>query len=334
MQLVIHAPFGAPDQQGVGPGAAQAVLPLVQLRAAGRGDRQRHQHRARRAAQLPAGAMSSTSCTPATAQRSPRAGGTARRRSSARAGDGMRGRVARAASASAAASECRFTSSACSPDDLLASVFPDVGRVSGEHRRRHRDSRPSARARGHEGRPDRGDGSRGPQATCSNGIADGTHPMRRRRHAGAVGLLCTRSSTRIRSRIWTTRRSRSGGRERVEMRRVLPESVLSEVGRLDPNAIAEVRRDAWPDVRDADDLHDALQTLIAIPVARHGSAPRRGRPMFDGLVAGAGERSGHDDRRRRTYWVAAERGPDRSWQIFPEARVRPRRSAGVDVDHA
>ena len=41
-------------QQGLGPGAAQAILPLVQLRAAGRGDRQRHQHRARRAAQLSA----------------------------------------------------------------------------------------------------------------------------------------------------------------------------------------------------------------------------------------------------------------------------------------
>src|SRR5271163_3362810 len=51
----------------------------------------------------------------------------------------------------------------------------------------------------------------------------------------------------------------------VEMRRMLPESVLSEVGRLDPAAIAEVRADAWPDVRDAEELHDALLTLIAIP---------------------------------------------------------------------
>src|ERR1700733_10465635 len=51
----------------------------------------------------------------------------------------------------------------------------------------------------------------------------------------------------------------------VEMRRVLPESVLSEVGRLDPAAIAQVRTDAWPDVRDAEELHDALLTLVAIP---------------------------------------------------------------------
>lgn len=51
----------------------------------------------------------------------------------------------------------------------------------------------------------------------------------------------------------------------VEMRRILPEAVLSEVGRLDPAAITEVREESWPDVRDADELHDVLQTLIALP---------------------------------------------------------------------
>ncbi|HEX4605046.1 MAG TPA: DEAD/DEAH box helicase, partial [Candidatus Angelobacter sp.] len=51
----------------------------------------------------------------------------------------------------------------------------------------------------------------------------------------------------------------------VEMRRTLPESVLQEVGALDPAAIAEVRADAWPDVRDADELADTLQTLVALP---------------------------------------------------------------------
>jgi ATP-dependent Lhr-like helicase len=51
----------------------------------------------------------------------------------------------------------------------------------------------------------------------------------------------------------------------VEMRRTLPESVLQEVGALDPAAIAEVCADAWPDVRDADELADTLHTLIALP---------------------------------------------------------------------
>ncbi len=56
----------------------------------------------------------------------------------------------------------------------------------------------------------------------------------------------------------------------VEMRRILPESVLEEVGRLDPVAIQQVCAEAWPDVRDADELHDVLHTLIALPLDEMG----------------------------------------------------------------
>ncbi len=52
----------------------------------------------------------------------------------------------------------------------------------------------------------------------------------------------------------------------VERRRMWPEAVLTEIGRLDPAAIAQVREEAWPDVRDADELHDTLQTFIAFPL--------------------------------------------------------------------
>jgi len=51
----------------------------------------------------------------------------------------------------------------------------------------------------------------------------------------------------------------------VSLRRVLPETVLSEIGRLDPAAIAQVREEAWPDVRDADELSEALQVFVALP---------------------------------------------------------------------
>jgi ATP-dependent helicase Lhr and Lhr-like helicase len=51
----------------------------------------------------------------------------------------------------------------------------------------------------------------------------------------------------------------------VSLRQVLPQSVLEEVGKLDASAIEQVREEAWPDVRDADELHDALYTLIAVP---------------------------------------------------------------------
>ena len=59
----------------------------------------------------------------------------------------------------------------------------------------------------------------------------------------------------------------------VEMRRILPESVLEEVGKLDPAAIGQVREEAWPDVRDADELHDVLHTLIALPILACGQTP-------------------------------------------------------------
>jgi ATP-dependent Lhr-like helicase len=51
----------------------------------------------------------------------------------------------------------------------------------------------------------------------------------------------------------------------VEMRRTLPAQLASEVGALDPAAIEEVQRESWPVVRDPDELHDALLTLVWVP---------------------------------------------------------------------
>jgi ATP-dependent Lhr-like helicase len=103
----------------------------------------------------------------------------------------------------------------------------------------------------------------------------------------------------------------------VEMRRMLPEAVLSEVGRLDPAAIEEVCADAWPDVRDEEELHDALLSLFALPLTgrtedAHGKLVERVRAAAEGwqtaferlaaqrrvAVASVGEAK---------YWVAAER---------------------------
>jgi len=131
----------------------------------------------------------------------------------------------------------------------------------------------------------------------------------------------------------------------VEMRRVLPESVLEEVGKLDAGSITQVREEAWPDVRDADELHDVLHTLVAVPedlesYEGRGSlerTPEGGRPYmstanwgvyFERLVnqgraavavgaeteTAAGQPAG-----RRRYWVAAERA--RSFAaLFPAAQ--------------
>ncbi|HSY58974.1 MAG TPA: DEAD/DEAH box helicase [Terriglobales bacterium] len=113
----------------------------------------------------------------------------------------------------------------------------------------------------------------------------------------------------------------------VEMRRMLPEAILSEVGRLDPAAIAEVREEARPDPRDADELHDTLQTLIALPEpASEGDlrifnlAPEESaswRNYFEQLVAQG--RSARAVTQTRPYWVAAEKAKTFS-TVFPDAR--------------
>jgi ATP-dependent Lhr-like helicase len=51
----------------------------------------------------------------------------------------------------------------------------------------------------------------------------------------------------------------------VELRRTLPVELAGEVGALDPAAIEEVMRESWPVVRDADELHDALLSLVWVP---------------------------------------------------------------------
>jgi len=51
----------------------------------------------------------------------------------------------------------------------------------------------------------------------------------------------------------------------VEMRRSLPADLAGNIGALDQAAIVEVAEEAWPIVRDADELHDALLSLIWVP---------------------------------------------------------------------
>jgi ATP-dependent helicase Lhr and Lhr-like helicase len=120
----------------------------------------------------------------------------------------------------------------------------------------------------------------------------------------------------------------------VEMRRVLPEAVLSEVGRLDPAAIAEVCRDAWPDVRDAEELHDALLSLIALPARTSGEfwpGGRLGTKLRESVRAWSAYFEELAGLRRAglafvgdvPYWVATER-VSAFEQIFPEARFESR----------
>lgn len=51
----------------------------------------------------------------------------------------------------------------------------------------------------------------------------------------------------------------------VEMRRFLPATLLEEIGKLDKEAIRIVQQQTWSDIRNVDELHDLMQTLITLP---------------------------------------------------------------------
>jgi ATP-dependent helicase Lhr and Lhr-like helicase len=127
----------------------------------------------------------------------------------------------------------------------------------------------------------------------------------------------------------------------VEMRRALPEAVLSEIGRLDPAAIAQVRNEAWPDVRDADELHDSLQTFTAFPSFADSDAISAGTgvesepsgledlavrsiaswtQLFAQLVSNRRAVCAFDG--KRMYWVAAEKAATFA-ALFPETHFDP-----------
>src|ERR1039458_9158049 len=105
-------------------------------------------------------------------------------------------------------------------------------------------------------------------------------------------------------------------------------SGAGEIGQLDAAAIDEVREQAWPAVRDADELHDALLTLGVLPPVPEW------RAFFETLCA---------HRRATTllsggasFWVAAERldlarGLYRDAEISPEIAARAGKNACATV---
>ncbi len=53
----------------------------------------------------------------------------------------------------------------------------------------------------------------------------------------------------------------------VNMRGMVPDKLLGEAGRLDPDAIRQVREESWPDIRDEHELHDLLYGLVIVPAS-------------------------------------------------------------------
>jgi ATP-dependent helicase Lhr and Lhr-like helicase len=105
----------------------------------------------------------------------------------------------------------------------------------------------------------------------------------------------------------------------VMARRWMSPESASELGRLDPEAIARVRAEAWPDPTNADELHDALLWLGCLDAAEAEAAPE----WLVWLKTLAGEK-------RVTlltvpqakFWVTAER-LTQFQAVWPEASLAP-----------
>jgi len=106
------------------------------------------------------------------------------------------------------------------------------------------------------------------------------------------------------------RRSRA-----VPLRRGLPVEPR-ELGRLDPDAIEQVRAEAAPDVRDSDELHDVLLSLVA-------ARPRREwAEHFEALAHAGRSFEVHSPGLPDVMWAATERRAEVA-ALFPDARFAP-----------
>ena len=119
----------------------------------------------------------------------------------------------------------------------------------------------------------------------------------------------------------------------VISRRWLDPESAADIGRLDRAAIARVRDEAWPLVRDRDELHDALSILGFIPApgmetaspASDTGSVKEWQAWFDALCD-EGRASLLETPCGKRFWVAVERiselravHPDGNWQ--PVVRI-------------
>ncbi|HEV8264308.1 MAG TPA: DEAD/DEAH box helicase [Gemmatimonadales bacterium] len=104
----------------------------------------------------------------------------------------------------------------------------------------------------------------------------------------------------------------------VITRRGLDVKTADELGTLDAAAIERVKEEAWPEAENADELHDALLVMGAIPSRETGNGERETwAPSFEELV-GSGRATVLDG----SLWVATERVP-MAQVAFPDARFEP-----------
>jgi ATP-dependent Lhr-like helicase len=93
----------------------------------------------------------------------------------------------------------------------------------------------------------------------------------------------------------------------VILRRALPEQA-DELGKLDQEAIRSAAEDAWPVVRDADELYDALIGWVVFPLEEVCRLPEEAPRWMDSLVRDG--RAWCLQRMGRSYWAATRPGEE------------------------
>jgi ATP-dependent Lhr-like helicase len=101
----------------------------------------------------------------------------------------------------------------------------------------------------------------------------------------------------------------------VQMRRTLPTDFAAGAGALDPEAIAQVAAEAWPVMRDADELHEALLALGVLPPIDGEASALFTELRAEGRVATLAV-DGH------AFWIAAER-LELLRCVYPNGSIEP-----------
>ena len=109
----------------------------------------------------------------------------------------------------------------------------------------------------------------------------------------------------------------------VSLSRTLPDSIVDGAARIDPQAIAKVREQLWPDVRDEHELHDLLLSLVALPVGyleREAARAQNKTQHWDVFFARLEQQGRAQIVRLGEYaaWIAAERLHDAAL-LWPES---------------
>jgi ATP-dependent Lhr-like helicase len=114
----------------------------------------------------------------------------------------------------------------------------------------------------------------------------------------------------------------------VQSRRWNDAETADDLGRLDADAIASVREEAWPEARSADEMHEALVQLGAVTAAEVAQNANWAK-LLAALAKDA--RATELSTGTSTLWIAAERLP--AWRaVHPQAKLAPAIAAPAEFD--